>query len=110
MAFGSEKFFTNFERKQIKTVSTQINLVVGGTGEPVLLLHGFPQTHVCWHKVAPKIAESRTVICTDLRGCGDSGNPEPDDRFYMYSKRAMAWDQIEVMRSLGFEKFAVVAH
>ena len=84
--------------------------VKGGRGPALLLLHGHPQTKAIWHKVAAKLAQSFTVIATDLRGYGDSDKPdgEPDHR--NYSKRRMACDQIDVMRSLGFQRFAVLAH
>ena len=102
--------FPNFDQKQIKTKETIINCVKGGAGEPVLLLHGYPQTHVCWHKVAPVLAEKFTVVCTDLRGCGDSGKPAANDSHLAYSKRVMANDQVEVMHQLGFDEFAVIGH
>ncbi|HLO31008.1 MAG TPA: alpha/beta hydrolase [Anaerolineales bacterium] len=102
--------FAGFTRKQIKTKETTINLVQGGSGYPVLLLHGYPQTHVCWHRVAPKLAERFTVICPDLRGFGDSGKPPGDPEHLAYSKRVMAADQVEVMQNLGFREFAVVGH
>ena len=81
-------------------------MLVGGGGPPLLLLHGYPQTHVCWHKVAPILAQRWTVVCPDLRGYGDSVKPQGAD----YSKRAMAVDQIETMTALGFEQFAVAGH
>lgn len=102
--------FDGFTRQQIKTRGTSINLVRGGSGYPVLLLHGYPQTHVCWHRVAPLLAERFTVICPDLRGFGDSAKPPTDPEHLAYSKRVMAQDQVEVMRSLGFSEFAVVGH
>jgi haloacetate dehalogenase len=102
--------FDKFTHKQIKTEETLINLVQGGSGDPVLLLHGYPQTHVCWHRLAPILAERFTVICPDLRGYGDSGKPASDPEHLAYSKRVMAGDQVEVMQSLGFGEFAVVGH
>ncbi|MGH9901179.1 MAG: alpha/beta fold hydrolase [Pyrinomonadaceae bacterium] len=75
-----------------------------------MLLHGYPQTHACWHRVAPILAERFTVVCPDLRGCGDSAKPPSDPEHRAYSKRVMARDQVEVMRSLGFNEFAVVGH
>jgi len=102
--------FDNFTSKQIKVQETTINLVQGGSGYPVLLLHGYPQTHVCWHLIAPMLAKHFTVICTDLRGCGDSAKPPGDEKHLAYSKRIMAKDQVEVMEELGFSEFAVVAH
>ena len=102
--------FDGFTRQQIATQATTINLVCGGSGYPVLLLHGYPQTHVCWHRVAPVLAERFTVVCPDLRGFGDSAKPPSDPEHLAYSKRVMAQDQVEVMRSLGFSEFAVVGH
>jgi haloacetate dehalogenase len=102
--------FDNFIHKQIQTKKTVINMVQGGSGYPVLLLHGYPQTHVCWHLVAPLLAQQFTVVCPDLRGCGDSGKPPGDPEHLNYSKRVMAQDQVDMMHRLGFDKFAVVGH
>ncbi|NIR31977.1 MAG: alpha/beta hydrolase [Gammaproteobacteria bacterium] len=102
--------FEGFEHKRIATSGAEINLAVGGDGPPVLLLHGYPQTHVIWHKVAPRLAEEFTVVAPDLRGYGDSAKPRSDPAHLTYSKRATAQDQVEVMRELGFECFAVVGH
>jgi haloacetate dehalogenase len=102
--------FDSFTHKHIKTSETIINLVYGGSGDPILLLHGYPQTHVCWHRVAPILAERFTVVCPDLRGYGDSSKPPSDPEHLAYSKRTMAQDQVEVMQSLGFREFAVVGH
>ena len=102
--------FEGFESKRIATRETEINLKMRGEGPPLLLLHGYPQTHVIWHKIAPTLAEKFTVIATDLRGYGDSGRPATDEYHTPYSKRAMAADQVEVMAALGFDKFSVVGH
>ena len=102
--------FDQFIRQQIKTQGTTINLVCGGSGSPILFLHGYPQTHVCWHRVAPILAERFTMVCPDLRGFGDSAKPPGDREHMAYSKRVMAQDQVEVMENLGFDKFAVVGH
>lgn len=102
--------FDGFTRQQITTQDTTINLVHGGSGDPLLLLHGYPQTHVCWHRVAPILAERFTVVCPDLRGYGDSAKPLSDPEHLTYSKHVMAQDQVEVMQSLGFREFAVVGH
>lgn len=99
-----------FENKRILTRGTEINLKVAGTGPPLLLLHGYPQTHVIWHKIAPELAKTRSVVVTDLRGYGDSGKPPSDSTHAAYSKRAMAADQVEVMDTLGFSNFSVVGH
>jgi haloacetate dehalogenase len=86
--------FPGFERRQIETSGATINLVTGGNGPPLLLLHGYPQTHVMWRKVAPALAENFTVVVPDLRGYGDSSNPPAGDDFINYSKRALAQDQV----------------
>ena len=83
---------------------------VGGQGTPLLLLHGHPQSHVMWHRVAPNLAENFTVVMMDLRGYGDSGRPLSDASHAVYSKREMALDAIAVMKHHGFERFAVLAH
>ncbi|WP_314439758.1 alpha/beta fold hydrolase [Massilia timonae] len=87
-----------------------INGIVGGEGPPLLLLHGHPQTHAIWHKVAPRLAERFTVVACDLRGYGDSSKPQGALDHANYSKRTMALDALAVMRSLGFETFRVLAH
>jgi len=102
--------FPGFTRTAIDTGEVAIHTVHGGQGPPVLLLHGFPQTHVMWHKIAPVLAEHFTVVATDLRGYGDSGRPASGPDHAAYSKRAMARDQAAVMRHLGFERFAIVGH
>src|ERR1051325_9430575 len=102
--------FDGFTDKHIETQETTIHLVQGGSGDPILLLHGYPQTHVCWHRVAPILAKQFTVVCPDLRGFGDSAKPPSDAEHLAYSKRVMAQDQVEVMQHLGFYKFAVVGH
>jgi haloacetate dehalogenase len=99
-----------FSRAQLAVNGTTINATQGGSGPPVLLLHGYPQSHVCWHPVAPALAERFTVVCPDLRGYGDSDKPPSDPTHEPYSKRTMARDQLELMRQLGFERFALVGH
>jgi haloacetate dehalogenase len=99
-----------FSATQISVAATTINAVVGGSGPPLLLLHGYPQTHAIWHRVAPRLAEHYAIVCPDLRGYGDSAKPESDAGHAPYSKRVMADDQVEVMRRLGFDRFAVVGH
>jgi haloacetate dehalogenase len=106
---GSE-FFPGFKREQIKTAGATINVVYGGKGSPVLLLHGIPETHVLWRKVAPVLARNFTLVIADLRGYGDSSKPPGGDDHFGYSKRAMAQDQVEVMEHLGFRQFALVGH
>ena len=102
--------FEGFERLRVETGQATINLVRGGSGPPVLLLHGYPQTHAMWHAVAPFLAEQFSVVAVDLRGYGDSSKPFGDEDHTAYSKRALAADQVEVMESLGFTSFAVVGH
>jgi haloacetate dehalogenase len=102
--------FEGFARKQVAIDDVMINCVVGGSGPAVLLLHGFPQNLALWAKVAPILAEKFTVVCADLRGYGDSSKPAcaPDRSNYAF--RAMAKDQVGLMKKLGFERFHVVGH
>lgn len=102
--------FADFEAFNLKTSGAEINGVKKGNGPPLLLLHGYPQTHVIWHKIAPALAERFTVIATDLRGYGDSSKPEGGKNHEGYAKRVMARDQVEVMKQLGFEYFYVAGH
>ena len=102
--------FEGFEHFQVETNDAEINAVRGGQGPPVLLLHGYPQTHAMWHRVAPKLAEDFTVVAVDLRGYGDSSKPFGSEDHATYSKRAMAADGVEVMQSLGLPSFAVIGH
>ena len=102
--------FEGFARTQIDTSETHINLVHGGDGPPVLLLHGYPQTHVMWHKVAPMLAAGYTVVAPDLRGYGDSGKPQVGGDLETYSKRRTGRDQLEVMTALGLDSFHLVGH
>ena len=103
-------FFPGFKRGSAKTSGATIHFVTAGSGPPLLLLHGYPQTHIEWRDVAPQLAKKFTVVAADLRGYGDSSKPADGDNHANYSKRAMAQDQVEVMASLGFQKFAVVGH
>lgn len=100
----------NFEDHDVDVNGTRIHAAVGGAGPPVLLLHGYPQSHVMWHRVAPELAERHTVVLADLRGYGDSSRPASKTDHASYSKRAMAEDQVGLMHGLGFETFAVVGH
>jgi len=86
-----------FVPMQIKTSRASIHVMKGGSGEPLLLLHGYPQTHVIWHKIAPRLAESCTVVLADLRGYGDSSKPKEEPDHATYSKRVMAQDMKGVM-------------
>jgi haloacetate dehalogenase len=103
-------FFPGFERRRITTSGAEINLVTGGNGPPLLLLHGYPQTHLMWRKVAPLLAVEFTLVIPDLRGYGDSAKPPVGPDNENYSKRALALDQTETMAALGFERFAVAGH
>ncbi len=103
-------FFKGFTQRRIKTSGATINTVTAGHGEPVLLLHGYPQTMVCWHEVAPSLAKDYTVVCADLRGYGGSSKPKGLPDHSNYSKRAMAQDMVEVMAALGHDKFHLVGH
>ncbi len=102
--------FPNFTARRVTTSETEIALVLGGDGPPLLLLHGYPQTHVMWHKIAPRLARDYTVVAPDLRGYGDSAKPPGDTSHAAYSKRSMARDMVEVMSALGHERFLVVGH
>lgn len=102
--------FPDFTRGRFQASGADIHYVRGGAGAPVLLLHGYPQTHACWHRIAPLLAQHYTVVCADLRGYGDSSKPAGLPDHSNYSKRAMAQDMVELMASLGFERFHLVGH
>lgn len=102
--------FPGFEARRIAAGSLALNVRLGGEGPPLLLLHGYPQTHVCWHKVAPALARRFRLIIPDLRGYGASDCPPGDAAHVTYSKRAMAADALALMRSLGYERFMIAAH
>ena len=102
--------FEGFRQTSIDVTGARIHLRHGGSGPPLLLLHGNPLTHVMWHKIAPRLAEEFTVVAADLRGYGDSSKPPGNEDHSGYSFRAMARDQVEVMAALGFERFSVCGH
>ena len=102
--------FEGFETREIPSGETAIHVRIGGAGPALLLLHGYPQTHVMWHRVAPVLAERHTVVCADLRGYGDSGKPASDPEHLVYSKRASAGDMVAVMAALGFGRFTLAGH
>ena len=98
------------EPRQVSVGDVSYHLVLGGAGSPLLLLHGFPQTHYCWRKVAPRLASTHTVVAPDLRGYGDTVAPPGGPRGEGYSKREMASELVALMEHLGFDRFAVVGH
>jgi len=102
--------FEGFETRRTAVNDVTINYAIKGSGPPLLLLHGYPQTHVMWHQVAPVLAEHYTVVAADLRGYGDSSKPAGDDKHETYSKRRTASDQAELMAALGFRTFRVAGH
>lgn len=108
---GASDFLSGFALHDFETsAAVRIRFAIAGEGPPLLLLHGHPQTHVTWRKVAPALAHKFTVIAADLRGYGDSAKPDGGVDHVNYSKRAMALDQVELMHALGHERFAVVGH
>ena len=106
----TQQLFPGFKSQYIKTSGATIRVLTKGTGQPLLLLHGHPETHVTWHKVAPALAEHYSVILTDLRGYGDSSKPPGGTSHADYTFRAMAQDQVEVMRQLGHTRFMLAGH
>jgi haloacetate dehalogenase len=105
------RFFpAGFKASKVQTSGATINVVKGGEGAPLLLLHGAPFTHISWRLVAPDLAKQYTLVIPDLRGYGDSSKPPDGENHANYSKRAMALDQVEVMKHFGFDRFPVVGH
>jgi len=102
--------FDGFDTRELDTDRGAIHARVGGSGPPLLLLHGYPETHLMWHAVAPLLADRFTLVATDLSGYGDSLRPAPAANHAPHSKRAMALDQIQAMAALGHERFAVAGH
>ena len=107
---GDLTLFPGFAAHDVEGDGARIHCVVGGSGPPLLLLHGYPQTHAMWHRIAPMLATTRTVVCADLRGYGDSSKPDSGPPHVAYSKRAMAADMVAVMRALGFDRFDLAGH
>jgi haloacetate dehalogenase len=106
----TQSLMEGFRRETIRTRGAEINVAIAGEGPPLLLLHGNPLTHVSWHKIAPSLAETFTVIAPDLRGYGDSSKPDGGDDHGAYTFRAMGEDFFDVMDHLGFDRFAVAGH
>ena len=104
------RLYPGFRQMRVQTSGATIQLVVGGSGPAVLLLHGHPETHLAWRKVAPRLAQRFSVVAADLRGYGDSSKPPDGPNHVNYSKRAMGQDMAEVMTQLGFERFGVAGH
>lgn len=105
------ELFPGFEHRHIEVGNDMhIAASIGGSGPPLLLLHGHPQTRAIWHRVAPALSKRYTVIATDIRGYGDTSKPSGDADYVNYSKRVMAQDQLTLMQRLGFESFCVLAH
>ncbi len=102
--------YEGFTRRRIDVGDAQINVVSGGDGPPVLLLHGFPQTHAAWHRIAPLLEKHFSLVIPDLRGYGESSGPAPDPEHHNYSKRVMAQDMISIMNEFGYEHFFLAAH
>ena len=102
--------FSGFQKAQCHVNGVDIAYRIGGSGPGLLLLHGHPQTHIIWRKVAPVLAERFTVVAADLRGYGDSGKPPADPQHLTYAKRTLAQDNIELMQTLGFDTFDLLAH
>lgn len=102
--------FPGFRVVDVDAGGVAVHAVVGGAGPPLLLLHGYPQTHALWHKVAPRLARRFTVVAADLRGYGQSGKPATDERHAPYSKREMAKDLVAAMAALGHPRFRLAGH
>lgn len=102
--------FQGFAERRVTSDDADLYVRVGGSGPPLLLLHGYPQTHVMWHAVAPRLARRFTVVLADLRGYGRSRGPKPDPEHRGYSKRVMAEDARRVMAALGHARFFVAGH
>ena len=107
---ADEKLLPEFDRQRIEINGNPVLTLTAGNGPPLLMLHGDPQTHLCWHRVAPRLIDHFTVFLTDLRGRGESHKPPPSSNPERYSKRQMAKEQLGVMNALGFSQFSLVGH
>lgn len=107
---ADRELLPGFRRQFVSTTDGTILALTAGEGSPILMLHGDPQTHLCWHHQAVQLAEHHTVVLTDLRGRGESHKPEPGSGLHAYAKRTMAAEQLDVMHALGHDRFAVVGH
>lgn len=105
-----QALFPGFDKQLVPLGRTTIHARVGGEGPPLLMLHGYPQSHATWHRIAPALAAHFTLVIPDLPGYGESGVPEPDDGHIAYSKRAMAQDMLELMAALGHRRFHLLGH
>lgn len=101
---------SSFRRQWVEVANGKVLVLVAGSGPALLMLHGDPQTHLCWHHLAPKLTDRFTVVLTDIRGRGETHKPSHDPNANAYTKRKMAQEQLDVMRSLGHETFSLVAH
>lgn len=101
---------SGFSYTRLSTQGADINVASAGSGPPLLLLHGYPQTHYMWHKIAPALSQYFHVICPDLRGYGDSSKPNSDNTHQAYSKREMASDMVDIMRQFGHKNFYAAGH
>jgi haloacetate dehalogenase len=110
VAVESTALFAGFEARQVSTSRGAVHAMVGGSGPPLLLLHGYPESHLMWHCAAPLLAERHTVVAADLAGYGASFRPAPAPDHVAHGKRVMAVDQVEAMAALGFDRFAVAGH
>ena len=110
MHAGLPDLFPGFTSARIPTPGGEIFARIGGAGPALVCLHGYPQTHACWHRVAQDLARQHTVVVMDLRGYGQSSTPDADPDHRSYSKRAMAEDVVAVMRALGHQRFRVMGH
>jgi haloacetate dehalogenase len=107
---ADRELLPGFRRRFVPTTDGTILALTAGEGPPILMLHGDPQTHLCWHHQAVQLAEHHAVVLTDLRGRGESHKPEPGSGLHAYAKRTMAAEQLEVMRALGHDRFTVAGH